>query len=134
MYVSTSPNFLKKYFLFRPNPGRRKKINLNFYFHTSLSCLKRSQGPQVPHKTFWGTTKKCENNNFYFNTTCKERVVLILCLKELTLIADFKLLRRDRNRDSFNFLLEECIRGHSKSISLAKWHFLIPPPPMSQTF
>ena len=25
----------------RPNPGRRKKINLNFYFHISLWCLKR---------------------------------------------------------------------------------------------
>ena len=25
----------------RPNPGRREKINLNFYFHTSLWCLKR---------------------------------------------------------------------------------------------
>ena len=25
----------------RLDPGRRKKINLNFYFHTSLWCLKR---------------------------------------------------------------------------------------------
>ena len=25
----------------RPNPGRREKIKLNFYFHTSLWCLKR---------------------------------------------------------------------------------------------
>ena len=25
----------------RPNPGRRDKIKLNFYFHTSLWCLKR---------------------------------------------------------------------------------------------
>ena len=24
-----------------PDPGQRKKINLNFYFHTSLWCLKR---------------------------------------------------------------------------------------------
>ena len=24
-----------------PNPGRREKINLNFYFHAYLSCLKR---------------------------------------------------------------------------------------------
>ena len=38
--------------------GRVKiKINLNFYFHTCLWCLK------VLHKTFWGTTKKCENRN-----------------------------------------------------------------------
>ena len=26
---------------FRPNPGRREKIKLNFYFHTYLWCLKR---------------------------------------------------------------------------------------------
>ena len=26
---------------FRPNPGRREKINSNFYFHTSVRCLKR---------------------------------------------------------------------------------------------
>ena len=25
----------------RPNPGRREKIQLNFYFHISLWCLKR---------------------------------------------------------------------------------------------
>ena len=25
---------------FHPDPGRREKINLNFYFHTSLWCLK----------------------------------------------------------------------------------------------
>ena len=29
------------------------KIELNFYFHTSF----------IFHKTFWGTTKKCENKN-----------------------------------------------------------------------
>ena len=27
--------------LSRPNPGRRKKINLNFHVHTSLWCLKK---------------------------------------------------------------------------------------------
>ena len=25
----------------RPDPGRTEKINLNFYFHTSLWCFKR---------------------------------------------------------------------------------------------
>ena len=34
----------------RPNPGRREKINLNFYFHTSLWCLKRFY--EGLHKTF----------------------------------------------------------------------------------
>ena len=37
----------------RPNPGRREKINLNFYFHTSLWCLKRFyEGLKGLHKTF----------------------------------------------------------------------------------
>ena len=60
----------------RPNPGRRKKIKSNFYFHTSLWCLKifyeGLKGLKGLHKTFWGTTKKCENKNltyFYSNTT-----------------------------------------------------------------
>ena len=33
--------------------GRREKVNLNFYFHTSLWCLKRFYvGPKGLHKTF----------------------------------------------------------------------------------
>ena len=40
------------------------KINLSFYFHTSLWCLKRFyEGLKGLHKTFWGATKKCENKN-----------------------------------------------------------------------
>ena len=46
-----------------PHPGRREKINLNFYFHTSLWCLKKFfESLKGHHKTFWGTTK-CENRN-----------------------------------------------------------------------
>ena len=46
----------------RPEPGLRKKINLSFYFHTSLWCLKRFyEGLKGLHKTFWDTTKKYEN-------------------------------------------------------------------------
>ena len=42
----------------------KTKINLNFYFHTSLWCLKRfHEGLEDFHKTFWGTTMKCENKN-----------------------------------------------------------------------
>ena len=37
---------------------KNRVIELNFYFHTSLWCLKR-----FFHKTFWSTTKKCENKN-----------------------------------------------------------------------
>ena len=35
----------------RPDPGRREKINLNFYFHTSLWCLRKFyKGPLYPLK------------------------------------------------------------------------------------
>ena len=48
------------------------KINLSFYFHTSLWCLKRFyEGLKGLHKTFWGTTKKCENKNLsWFFSLC----------------------------------------------------------------
>ena len=37
----------------RPDPGQREKLNLNFYFHTSLWCLKRLyEGLKDLHKTF----------------------------------------------------------------------------------
>ena len=46
----------------RPNPKRREKIKLNFYFHTFLWYLKRFyEGLKGLHKTFSGTSKKCEN-------------------------------------------------------------------------
>ena len=38
----------------RPNPRRREKIKLNFYFQTSLRYLKRF---------YEGTTRKCKNKN-----------------------------------------------------------------------
>ena len=48
----------------RSNPGRREKIKLNFYFHTCWWCFKRFfEGLKDLHKTFWGTTKKCEDKN-----------------------------------------------------------------------
>ena len=49
----------------RPNYEWREKIKLNFYFNTSLWCLKRFyEDLKGPHKTFLGITKKCENKNF----------------------------------------------------------------------
>ena len=40
------------------------KIKLNFYFHTSLWCLKKFyEGLKGLHKILGGTTKKCENKN-----------------------------------------------------------------------
>ena len=41
------------------------KIKLNFYFPTSLWCLKRfHEGLKGLYETFRGTTKKCENKNW----------------------------------------------------------------------
>ena len=56
----------------RPNAGRREKINLKFYFHTSLWCLKRFyEGFKGFRKTFRGTTKKCKNKNltYFFSSS-----------------------------------------------------------------
>ena len=40
------------------------KINLKFYFHFSSWCLKKFyEGLWGLHKTFSGTTEKCENEN-----------------------------------------------------------------------
>ena len=39
----------------------KEKTNSNFNFHTSLWYLKRFyEGFKGLHKTFWGTTNKCE--------------------------------------------------------------------------
>ena len=47
----------------QPNPGRREKINLSLYFHTSFQCLKVfMKAFKAPIKPC-GTTKKCENKN-----------------------------------------------------------------------
>ena len=49
----------------RPSSGRTEKTKLNFYFHTSLWCLKRFyEGLKGLHRTFRGTAKKRENTNF----------------------------------------------------------------------
>ena len=49
----------------RPNPWRREKINVNFYFHTFLWYLKRFyKDLKGLHDILWGITRKCENKNF----------------------------------------------------------------------
>ena len=72
----------------RPYPRRWEKINLNFYFHTSLWCFKGfHEGLKGLYKTFWGTTKKSQNKNlnkflFYYNfLRWTEREGLIELLK-----------------------------------------------------
>ena len=52
---------LKLFNPFRPNPGRREKIQLNFYFRTSFWCPRRFYEGL---KTY--TTKKFENKNLTF--------------------------------------------------------------------
>ena len=50
-----------------PDPGRREKINLHFYFRTFLWCLQRfNEGLKGLYKTFWSTTKKRKNKNLIF--------------------------------------------------------------------
>ena len=58
LYSLSKKSFFKSYLNpSRPDPGQGEIINLNFYFHTSLWCLKKLfQGLK-------GTTKKCENKN-----------------------------------------------------------------------
>ena len=51
----------------RPNPRRREKNKLNFYFRTFLWYLKRFyEGLKGLQKTFWGTTKKWEKKNLTY--------------------------------------------------------------------
>ena len=57
----------------RPNPGRREKINLNFYFHTSLGA---SEGFMKAFKAFIKPFEAPQRSvkikihvNFYFYTT-----------------------------------------------------------------
>ena len=46
------------------NPGQKEKINLIFYFQTSLRGLNKfNEGFYGFHKTFRGTNKKGENIN-----------------------------------------------------------------------
>ena len=51
-----------------PNLRQGEKLKLNVYFHTSLWFYESLKGL---HKTFWDTTKKCENKKliFYLNKT-----------------------------------------------------------------
>ena len=47
-----------------PDPEWKEKINLNFYFRTSLWLLKRfHEGLKGLDKIFAGTAKKFENKN-----------------------------------------------------------------------
>ena len=62
LYLHLEPLTLKD--LFISESCIEINIELNFYFHTSLWCFKRFyEGLKGLHKTFRGTTKKCENKN-----------------------------------------------------------------------
>ena len=56
----------------RTDPGRREKINITFYFHTSLRCLKRfNKALKAFIKPFEAPQRsvKIKINLIYFNTT-----------------------------------------------------------------
>ena len=59
-------DFPRKYLILinpsRPDPGQREKNDLNFYFRTSLWCLKKFQAPH-------SSVKIKIKINFYFNAT-----------------------------------------------------------------
>ena len=114
----------------RPNPGRREKIKLIFYFHTSLWCLKRFyEVLKGFHKTFCGTTKKCENKNLtwflfqYIFHKCTGRQGLLLqdiwnniasynlMLRPMSHIAqyDLNMIRKKNRALSFNFASSETV-------------------------
>ena len=87
-FYSRFNEFVKIIKPFRPNPGQREKIKLNFYFNTSLWCLQRFyEGLTGLHKTFRGTTKKCEIKiqlNFYINTTSRHTREIKMLVKSRT--------------------------------------------------
>ena len=58
----------------RPNPRQRKKVKLNFYFHTSLWYLKRFYEGKAFIKPFEAPQRSAEIKiqlNFYFSSTFK---------------------------------------------------------------
>ena len=62
LYISTGELFFKGVLIYG-DTWQSEKIMLNFYFCTTLWCLKRFyEGLEGLPKTFSGTTKKCENN------------------------------------------------------------------------
>ena len=74
MIQNARVSWIFKLNIFRPNAGRREKIDLNFYFHfyfhTSLWYLERFyeglkglKRPKAFIKPFEAPQKKCENKN-----------------------------------------------------------------------
>ena len=81
-----------------------KIINLNFYSHTSFWCLRSFyEGIQGLHKTFWGTTKKCENNFLSLSEIGTEKVNVystnhrMQCLRTLIGSTNFEVFKINRN-------------------------------------
>ena len=68
-FANESINFLQQEVINTSlsNLGRLEKVKISFYFHTSLCCRNRFyEGLKGLHKTFWGSTKKCENKNLNY--------------------------------------------------------------------
>ena len=79
-----------------PIPAKEKKLRKkNFFFQTSLQCLKRfHKDLKGLRKTFSGTTKKCENENLIF-----------ISIKPSEMHGTGRLLRKTGRREILNNLL-----------------------------
>ena len=68
MIVIKKPQHYRTRFCYQltlPVPIPDEERNFNFYFRLSLWCLKRFyEDLEGLHKTFWGTTKKCDYKIF----------------------------------------------------------------------
>ena len=63
---------------YRLDPERREKINLNFYFRTSLWCHKRFyEGLKGLHRTFWDITKRSVGRIKIFLFLSRKRFPLV---------------------------------------------------------
>ena len=78
-------------------PGRRKKIKLNFYFHTFLWCLKRSyEDLKGLYRTFWiqpfqYNFQKCrEQEGLIGKYLC---VLFTLCVRHFTIYGEWRGIR-----------------------------------------
>ena len=91
------PHFIKYCLTFSvPFSKKEKKINLNFYFHTSLWCLKRFyEGLKGFHKTFKAFIKPFEAPFVRtFQWTSSECLINVTVIKnELSLIQRLKMIK-----------------------------------------
>ena len=110
-----------------PNPGRREKNKLNFYFHTSLRCLKRFyEGFKDLLKPFEAPQRRVKINNltwflFQYNfQKCTEREGLNCFMGSLLgMLCHFISKRLKRQ-------LNQGLDRHSATIGQCSYHLEYP--------